>query len=119
MKRKRIAIVENDPDMRFILGRALNNAGYAVETCQSPSGIIEGKEQPPDLVILGKNYSTTDTLTDCKHLKIHERTKQIPVIMISEYPVKSRAKNAGADEFITKPFQLNYLLTTIHKYFLQ
>jgi CheY-like chemotaxis protein len=58
-----------------------------------------------------------DGLAVCKYLKLNSATKDIPVIMISAYhKLRSKAKEAGVDEFIEKPFELKNLLHTIEKY---
>jgi DNA-binding response OmpR family regulator len=115
-EKKRIVIVENDPDMLFMLGKALKDAGYSVQKYQAASLIVENKNQLPDLFILDKDLPMIDGLAVCKFLKVHDETKGIPVIMISAYPIKAKAKHAGVNEFISKPFELNHLLRTINKY---
>lgn len=56
-----------------------------------------------DYVLVGK----AGTEAICKFLKAHKETRSIPIIMISGYPVETKAKAVGVDEFIKKPFELN------------
>jgi DNA-binding response OmpR family regulator len=55
----------------------------------------------------------------CKQLKSKKQTKNIPIIMISaNKDTEKIAKNAGADGFIAKPFEMKELLTTVGRYVL-
>ena len=111
--RKRILIVENDPDMLFILDKALNDAGYDVEPCKAGFEIAKARNMWPHLFIVDKDFPAVDGMALCQVLRIHEKTKHIPIIMISSYQVKNKAKQIGVDEFIRKPFELNQLLQTV------
>lgn len=114
--RKRILIVENDADMLFILGSVLTDAGYAVQSFNCGSCIVESDYTLPDLFILDKDMPTIDGLAISKYLRVHETTKHIPIIMISAYEFQDKAKRIGVDEFIRKPFELSYLLESVNKY---
>jgi two-component system KDP operon response regulator KdpE/two-component system response regulator MprA len=60
---------------------------------------------------------TIDGIALCKYLKLQEATKDIPIIMISSYhKLKRKAKEAGVDDFLEKPFDIKDLLRTINKY---
>jgi DNA-binding response OmpR family regulator len=114
---KKIVVAEDDQDILFILDMILNDAGYKVEPLPEGSSIVSGKRDWPDLFILDKNMPTIDGLAICKYLKLNEETKNIPIIMISAYhKLKKKAKEAGVDEFIEKPFELKDLLSTVSKY---
>ena len=113
--RKRILIAENDPDMLFILHTALSQAGYFVESSKG-SSIVEARHQWPDLFIVDRDLPTIDGLAVCKYLRVQKETKKIPIIMVSAYSIKNKARQAGANEFIEKPFELNTLLQTVDKY---
>jgi CheY-like chemotaxis protein len=114
--KQRILVVENDQDTLFLLERALSEAGYVVETCNAGSGLVEFRHTVPDLFILDRELPTIDGIAVTKFLRLQEDTKTTPIFMISGYEVKNKAKRAGIDEFISKPFQLNYLLQLVEKY---
>jgi DNA-binding response OmpR family regulator len=114
--RQRILVVENDQDTLFLIETALSNAGYFVETCIAGSGIVEFQYTVPDLFILDKELPTIDGIAVCKFLRLQAATRAVPIIMISGYQVKNKAKQAGIDEFVKKPFHLNYLLRLVKKY---
>jgi DNA-binding response OmpR family regulator len=114
---KKILIAEDDPDILFILDMILNDAGYKVETLAEGSSIVGNRKEWPDLFILDKEMPVIDGLAICKYLKLRKETKDIPIIMISAYhKLKKKAREAGVDDFIEKPFELKNLLRTIEKY---
>jgi DNA-binding response OmpR family regulator len=115
--RKKILIAEDDKDILFILDMILNDAGFKVEPLNEGSSIVGRKSDWPDLFILDKHLPTIDGIALCKYLKLQETTKNIPIIMISSYhKLKRKAKEAGVDDFLEKPFDIKELLTTINKY---
>jgi DNA-binding response OmpR family regulator len=114
---KKILVAEDDKDILFILDMILNDAGYKVEPLPDGSSIINRKNDWPDLFILDKDMPVIDGLAICKYLKLNNATKDIPIIMISAYhKLKSKAKKAGVDDFIEKPFELKSLLNVIGKH---
>jgi DNA-binding response OmpR family regulator len=114
---KKILIAEDDPDILFILDMILNDAGYKVETLSEGSSIVGNRKEWPDLFILDKEMPVIDGLAICKYLKLQKETRDIPIIMISAYhKLKKKAREAGVNDFIEKPFELKNLLRTIEKY---
>jgi len=117
MVNKKILLAEDDPDIRFILNRFLNDAGYEVVPLPSGDTIVQGKHEWPDLFILDKSLPVIDGLSICKFLKVKKETRDIPIIMISSYhKLKSKARDAGVDDFIEKPFDLQQLLSVVRKH---
>ena len=113
---KRILLIENDEDTLFLIGNALTRSGYLVETCLAASGILEAKHALPDLFILDKELPIIDGIAVSKFLRLHVSTSGIPIIMISGDQIRKKAKRAGIDAFIMKPFRLSYLVKTVNKY---
>lgn len=113
--KQRILIVEDDEDMLFLLERALTGAGHVVESCKAGTGIVNFSHTWPDLFILDKNLPTIDGIAVSKFLKLQEQTKHIPIVMISAYPLKKKASEAGVDFFIQKPFDLDSLLAVVER----
>jgi len=73
----------------------------------------------PKLFFLDINMSGADGGEICKRLKAGETTKDIPVIMISaNYNIREITEDAGADDYLAKPFELNDLLSKVNKYLL-
>jgi DNA-binding response OmpR family regulator len=113
MRKKRILVIEKENDMLFILDNALNDAGYLVEAHTDGSCIVEGKVKLPDLFIIEKDLPAIDGLALCKYLRVHNESKEIPVIITSTYSAKRKSIYAGADAFLIKPFELAALLETV------
>ena len=68
----------------------------------------------PDLFLLDKQLAGADGTDICRFLKGQQKTKNIPVVMISANPgIKEISVDAGADAFIEKPFAKNVFLKTI------
>jgi two-component system, OmpR family, phosphate regulon response regulator PhoB len=114
---KKIIVAEDDQDILFILDIILNDAGYKVEALTEGTSIVNGKKEWPDLFILDKDLPTIDGFTICKYLRLNEKTKNIPIIVISAYhKLKQKAIAAGANDFVEKPFDLKILFDVVGKY---
>ena len=115
MKHK-ILIADDDPGIRDIFKIILTKAGYDIEVKEDANEIFENKFSIPDLFLVDKLLSGIDGLDICLYLKSNEQTSHIPVIMVSASPdIGIAATNAGADDFVEKPFELSYLLKVIER----
>lgn len=82
--------------------------GYAVQHMLEPF---------PDLLLLDIRLSGTDGQTICQQLKDQESTHHIPIILLSAHKeMQHSSKNAGADNFLAKPFEMGDLLALVAKY---
>jgi DNA-binding response OmpR family regulator len=115
---KKIIVAEDNSDMLFILDTVLKEEGYNVEAIPNGVAIVnESNREWPDLFILDKDMPYIDGIALAKFLKVKKETKDIPIIMISAYHrLKVKAKEAGIDAFIEKPFELAFLKKTINQY---
>ena len=114
--KKRILIADDDPGIRDIFKIILTKAGYDIEVKEDANEIFENKFSIPDLFLVDKLLSGIDGLDICLYLKSNEQTSHIPVIMVSASPdIGIAATNAGADDFVEKPFELSYLLKVIER----
>jgi DNA-binding response OmpR family regulator len=113
---KKILIAENDPDILHILDILLKEAGYHVQLLPEGSSIVESQVDLPDLYVIDKDLPLIDGLAICKYLRIKTETRNIPIIMISAYhKLKQKAKDAGVNEFVEKPFDVHTFLRTIER----
>jgi two-component system alkaline phosphatase synthesis response regulator PhoP len=105
---KLITIVDDEPDILELVSLNLKKAGFQTKEFTSVKSFYKYIETNlPDLVILDLMLPETDGLEVCKQLKNQERTKAIPVIMLtarSEETDKVLGLELGADDYITKPF---------------
>lgn len=114
---KKILIADDDPAIVDALEIMLEEAGYVVKTTDNGRAVLDMKEELPDLLLLDIWMSGMDGRDVCKHLKSQKSTKHIPIIIISaNKDTKKIAKEAGADDFIAKPFEMNDLIAMVKKY---
>ncbi|HEY4386627.1 MAG TPA: response regulator transcription factor [Ktedonobacteraceae bacterium] len=115
---KYILIVDDDPDILDFLHDLLELEGYTVAI--SPRGDYLEKLHNgdlPDLILLDMFLSGRDGREIAKHLKNQEETKQIPIIMFSAHPsAEEMAWQAGAEDFLAKPFNIDVLLAKVAHY---
>lgn len=115
--KKKILITDDDPGVQDIFRIIFEKAGYDVVVNDNGNAILENNFESPHLFLLDKQLSGIDGLDICKYLKSKEETRHIPVIMISATPgLAPLAKNAGADDFLEKPFNLRELLAMVARY---
>ncbi len=111
MERKRILVADDDPDILEVLCLILENEGFEV-TPSSDGKNLENEH--PDLFLLDIDLSGVNGYSICKRLKKEEKTKNIPVIMISANKnIKQVSSDCGADAYIPKPFHINELIRSV------
>src|SRR5438128_1287931 len=110
----RILCVEDDAQMRTFLLAQLKARGYQVQAVLDGAQAIDlAATFQPQLVLLDLSLPTLDGLTFLRRLREWSRA---PVIVLSardEEPVKVKALDQGADDYLTKPFSLNELLARV------
>jgi DNA-binding response OmpR family regulator len=114
--RRRVLVVDDDPDTLFLIGRALSKAGYVVEACSEACGIVESRHEVPDLFVLDRGLPAIDGIAVGKYLRLQPATMSTPIIMISGEESENRAKRVGINEFLLKPFRLKCLVELVDKY---
>ncbi len=111
----KILVVDDEPQIRKLLKTGLGGYGYEVITvANGQEALIFAAQQPPQLIILDISLGTPpDGIEVCRNLR--EWTK-VPIIMLSvrnEDKAKVTALDAGADDYLTKPFSLEELRARI------
>lgn len=115
--KKKILAIDDDEGIRDILKIICEQAGYCIELKSDGNDVFHNKFVIPDLFLIDKQLSGTNGLDICRYLKGQDKTRAIPVIMISASPDIGRlSKEAGADNYIEKPFEISYLLKMIYQY---
>jgi adenylate cyclase len=112
----RILVVDDVPENVRLLEAVLAPKGYDVVTATDGRAALELVESAsPDLVLLDVVMPNMDGYAVCRRLREREETAVLPVIMLtaSEGPEKTKAIEAGADDFIPKPFDQHELLTRV------
>jgi adenylate cyclase len=112
----RILVVDDVPENVRLLEAVLEASGYEVVSATDGRGALElATSAEPDLVLLDVMMPPPDGHAVCRQLRGQEETAVLPVIMLtaSEGTEKRTAIEAGADDFIPKPFNRDELLTRI------
>jgi CheY-like chemotaxis protein len=114
---KKILVVDDDEAIGDVLRLMLEDAGYEVEV-QIDGHAVRHMQQPfPALLLLDIRLSGIDGQMICWQLKHQEATRHIPIIILSAHKEMQRiAKDAGANAFLSKPFEMNELLTLVASY---
>ncbi|WP_162903330.1 response regulator transcription factor [Taibaiella koreensis] len=114
---KNIYLVEDDPDIRTIVEYLLAERGLQVTSCAS---IAYFKQQLsltlPDLIILDIMLPDGNGLQLCHELKTGEHTRHIPVLLMSaNINNKIAAQDSEANDFISKPFDIDDFTTRVQQ----
>jgi two-component system phosphate regulon response regulator PhoB len=110
-------VVEDEPDLRSLLDRSLEGAGYRVLLAEDGIAALEkAMTEPLDLILLDLMIPHVDGIEVCRRLKRDERTARLPVVMLTarQEPVdRIVGLELGADDYITKPFNLRELVLRV------
>ena len=112
-----IYIIEDDTDIREMESYALTNSGFDILALSDGSGLAEAlTRETPDLILLDIMLPGEDGLSILRRLRASERTKRIPIIMVTAKTTeidKVRGLDMGADDYITKPFGIMELVSRV------
>ncbi len=116
--KKKILICDDDKEITQAGTLFLKDQGYEVKVLNKCELFEEKvKEYRPDLILLDLWMSEIDGEELTRLIKKDEETQKIPIIIISAYrQTEQKAREAGADDFIYKPFDIEYLEKMIRKY---
>ena len=112
---KNILVVDDDRAIREALERALTLEGYQVATAtDGAAGLEQGRAAPPDLWILDLMMPAVDGLTVCRVLRAEgDRTPVLMLTARTETSDRVAGLDAGADDYLPKPFDLDELLARV------
>ncbi len=117
MNKKRILIADDDQSILEVMQLILEDEGYEVATSVDGEDIYKMKGDFPDVLLLDIRMSGIDGRDICKYVKSHILKKDIPVIIISaNKDTEQIARKVGADDFLTKPFEIDDLIGKVKKY---
>jgi two-component system, OmpR family, KDP operon response regulator KdpE len=114
MKAATILVVDDEPQIRRVLRTTLSAEGYTIlEARDGPEAFEKVREAKPDLILLDMNMPGLDGLQTCREIR---SSSAIPIIMLtvrSAEADKVRALDAGADDYVVKPFGIQELLARV------
>jgi len=115
---EKILVVDDEPDLRFILRKILEREGYAVAEAESGEKALELlKTEKPDLILLDVMMPGLDGWETAKKIKSSPESKDVKIAMITakvqeEDKIKS-FEESGVEWHITKPVDKTRLITTV------
>jgi two-component system, OmpR family, KDP operon response regulator KdpE len=112
--RRNILVVDDEPQITRVLKTSLSSQGYSIRTASDgKQALQEMKSWSPDLVITDLRMPNMDGLELCRAIRTESR---VPIIVLSvkgEETIKVESLDAGADDYVTKPFNMNELLARV------
>jgi two-component system KDP operon response regulator KdpE len=110
----RILVVDDEPQIRRIMRVTLTGAGYEVDDAKTgEEGLSKVREFRPDLVLLDINMPGMGGLAACRAIRPDANVAIIMLTVHNTEAAKVEALDAGADDFVTKPFSTPELLARI------
>jgi len=120
MSPKKILVVDDEVDLVETVRFSLEMEGFDVLVSNNGEDALnQARKEKPDLIILDLMLPKLDGYKVCRLLKFDERYKHIPILMLTaktQEKDKVLGKETGADEYITKPFEMDYLMEKVKAY---
>ena len=120
MSPKKILVVDDEADLVETLRFPLEMEGFNVlVSYNGEDALHQARKENPDLILLDLMLPRLDGYKVCRLLKFDERYKHIPILMLTaktQEKDKLLGKETGADEYITKPFDIDELMKKVKAY---
>jgi DNA-binding response OmpR family regulator len=115
---KIVWIIDDDNGILEVTQIVLEEAGFIAKKLDSETAIDEElQKDAPNVVLLDVMISGVDGTDVAKRLKNHEKTKNVPIILMSaNADIEEKAKEAGVDSYLKKPFDIFELEKIVKKY---
>jgi two-component system cell cycle response regulator DivK len=117
---RRILVVEDQEDNRQILRDLLANAGYEmIEAEDGQQALTQAAKHKPDLILMDIQLPLLDGYEATRQIKANPALKDIPIIVVTSYALsgdEDKAREAGCDAYVAKPFSPRALLAKIREY---
>lgn len=114
MSGETILVIDDEPQIRRVMRSTLSTHGYLItEAKTGEEGVESARKERPDLVLLDMNMPGMGGLEACKEIR---RSSEAPIIMLTVRNAerdKVMALDAGADDYVVKPFGIEELLARI------
>jgi two-component system, cell cycle response regulator DivK len=117
---KRILVVEDQEDLRGMLRTLLTGSGYEmIEAADGQAGVAKAMAERPDLILMDIQMPVMDGYEATRQIKADPALKATPIIAVSSFAMKGdeeKARAAGCDTYVTKPYSPMQLLRIIRGY---
>ena len=117
---KCILVVEDQKDNRQILRDLLTNAGFEmIEAENGEDAVASAQARRPDLILMDIQLPVLDGYEATRRIKANPDLKSIPIIVVTSYALsgdEDKARLAGCDDYVAKPFSPRQLLAKIKEY---
>jgi two-component system cell cycle response regulator DivK len=117
---KRILVVEDQPDNRQIIRDMLAPTYYEITEAEDGQQALEAiAKQRPDLILMDIQLPIIDGYTATRKIKADPTMRSIPIIAVTSYALsgeEKKAREAGCDDYVPKPFSPRQLLAKIRQY---
>jgi two-component system, cell cycle response regulator DivK len=114
---KRILVVDDQEDLRGVLRDLLTGSGYTViEAADGEAGVAKAKSDHPDLILMDIQMPVIDGYEATRRIKADPTLKPTPVVAVSSFAMKGdeeKARAAGCDHYVTKPYSPMQLLRLV------
>ena len=113
-----ILLADDDDVGRYVIATMLRRAGFSVrETSDGAQAVEMAVQHPPALALLDVKMPVMDGFEACRQLKSHERTRHVPVLLLSATFMDTDAQveglETGADAYLTQPVEAPVLAATV------
>lgn len=114
---KQVYIIDDEESILEALKYMFLEEGYEVTISSHGDDLLKSDGKLPDIIILDVLLSGKDGRDIAKKLKNTDKTRRIPIIMMSAHPNAGiMIRECGADDFLAKPFNTSDLLGVVEKY---
>ena len=115
-----VLIVEDNPKNRKVFRDLLRIHGYkSIEAVDGEEGYKMAKERKPDLILMDVQLPGIDGYKVTRRLKSEDDTKDIPIVIVTSFAMEGEekeAKEAGCNDYISKPINIHQFMETIKKH---
>jgi DNA-binding response OmpR family regulator len=120
MEKKKILLVDDEVDLVKTIQFSLELEGYKVlVSYNGEDALNQARKENPDLILLDIMLPKLDGYKVCRLIKFDEQYKHIPILMMTaktQEKDKLMGKETGANEYITKPFDIDELMKKVKAY---
>jgi len=117
---KKILVVEDQEDNRQILRDLLSSAGYEMSEAENgQEALVAVAKERPDLILMDIQLPIMDGYEATRRIKSDPKTRAIPIIVVTSYALsgdEAKAREAGCDAYVTKPYSPRALLAKIKEF---